>query len=71
VLVSRIDVSLEESVPVANDPADPRNDLNMVRIPFIFVKRGDPPPLRWMAEHPGYWTVPAIMVPHGAPPLWP
>jgi len=56
---------------VTSDPADPRNDPNMVRIPFIFVKHGDPPPARWMAEHPGYWKVPAIMVPHGAPPPWP
>ena len=56
---------------MANDPADPRNDPTMMRIPFIFVKHGDPPPLRWMAEHPGYWKVPAIMVPHGAPPPWP
>jgi len=56
---------------MTNDPADPRNDPNMVRIPFLFVKRGDPPPLRWMAEHPGYFKVPAIMVPHGSPPPWP
>jgi hypothetical protein len=61
----------EESDSVTNDPADPRNDPNMVRIPFIFVKHGDPPPLRWMAEHPGYLKVPAIMVPHGSPPPWP
>ena len=56
---------------VANDPAAPRNAPNMLRVPFIFVKRGEPPPLRWMAEHPGYLKVPAIMVPHGAPPPWP
>jgi len=56
---------------VANDPTDPRNDPTMLRVPFIFVKRGDPPPLRWMAEHPGYLKVPAIMVPHGTEPPWP
>jgi hypothetical protein len=56
---------------LTNDPADPRNDPNMVRVPFIFVKRGDRPPLRWMAEHPGYLKVPAIMVPHGTQPPWP
>jgi rare lipoprotein A len=56
---------------VTNDPADPRNDPNMVQDPFIFVKRGDPRPLQWMAEHPDYFTVPAIMVAHGSPPPWP
>jgi hypothetical protein len=56
---------------VTNDPTDPRNDPDMLRIPFIFVPRGDPPPLQWMAEHPDYLKVPAVMAPHGSPPPWP
>ena len=50
----------------------PRNDPNMLSVPFIFVKRGDPLPVRWMAEHPDYIKVPAVMVPHGTrpPPAW-
>ena len=51
---------------------DPRNDPNGLRIPFIFVPRGDPLPVRWMAEHPDYIKVPAVKVAHGTrpPPLW-
>jgi hypothetical protein len=51
---------------------DPRNDPNMVSVPFIFVGHGDPLPVQWMAEHPDYIKVPAVMVPHGTrpPPPW-
>ena len=53
-----------------NHPADPGGDMveppdapNGLRIPFIFVPRGDPLPTQWIAGHPGYFTVPAVMVP--------
>jgi hypothetical protein len=45
---------------------DPPDDPNGLRIPFIFVPRGDPLPTQWIAEHPGYFTVPAVMVPRNA-----
>src|ERR1035437_10027475 len=69
--VSIYNSSLPKDVTVANHPADPRDDPNMVQIPFIFVKHGDPLRVQWMAEHPDYFKVPAIMVPHGSPPPWP
>jgi hypothetical protein len=56
------------NVTVANDPTDPRNDPDLLVIPFIFVPDGAPPPLRWLAEHPDYIKVPAVMVPAGSPP---
>ena len=53
-----------------NHPADPGGDMveppdapNGLRIPFIFVPRGDPLPTQWIAEHPDWFTVPAVMVP--------
>ena len=53
---------------MTNAPADSRSGPNMVQIPFIFVKLGDPLPMRGMAEHSGYIRVPAVMVPRGSPP---
>lgn len=38
-----------------------------LRVPFIFVPHGAPPPLEWMAAHPGYVTLPATFVPRAAP----
>jgi hypothetical protein len=34
---------------------------------FIFVKHGDPPPLDWMAAHPGWIKIPAVMIPRESP----
>ena len=47
---------------------DTRSDRNGVSVPFIFVNHGDPLPAQWMAEHPDYIKVPAVMVPHGTQP---
>jgi hypothetical protein len=60
---------LAKDITVADDS---RNDRNTLSVPFIFVKHGDPLPVRWMAEHPDHIKVPAVMVPHGTrpPPPW-
>jgi hypothetical protein len=44
----------------------------MLSVPVIFVKRGDPLPVAWVAGHPDYIKVPAVMVPRGTrpPPSW-
>ncbi len=34
-----------------------------LRMSFIFVPHGEPEPLEWMAEHPGWVKFPAVMVP--------
>ncbi len=36
-------------------------------MPFIFVRHGDPPPLEWMARHPGGVKFPAVMIPRSSP----
>ncbi len=41
----------------------PPDDRNTLRVPFIYVPRGDPWPTQWIAEHPDYFTVPAVMMP--------
>ncbi len=45
-----------------NDQDEPHL-LYSMKVPFIFVPHGSPPPLDWMAEHPGALTVPATFVP--------
>lgn len=35
-----------------------------LRAAFIFVPHGDPPPLEWMKQHPGWIKIPALLVPH-------
>lgn len=37
--------------------------LHCLKLPFIFVPHGAPPPLDWIAEHPGAVTVPATFLP--------
>ena len=44
-----------------HDFADP-DDPTTIRIPFIFVPRGHPPPTEWLRDHPGAFRVPAMMV---------
>ena len=40
-----------------------------LQTPFLFVPHGDPPPLDWMARHPGWVKFPATMVPR-RPAAW-
>ena len=47
---------------VGYDFADPRDPGTLV-VPFIFVPHGHPPPLEWMAAHPGWIRVSATLVP--------
>lgn len=65
--VSIYNLGLAKALPVINDPhtdlVDPPDDLDALRVPFIFVPHGDPLPMEWMAEHPDYFTVPAVMIP--------
>jgi len=49
---------------MADDAPDGPDDL---KTEFIFVKRGDPPPLEWMALHPGWVKFPAVMIPRDSP----
>ena len=35
----------------------------LLRVPFVFVPDGAPPPLEWMAAHPGFVTFAARFVP--------
>jgi hypothetical protein len=50
------------------DNGDPRFPYpRFLRVPFVFVPHGNPPPLEWMEEHPNYVTIPAIFVPHIPP----
>ena len=44
--------------------ADP-DDPDMIRIPFIFVPHGHPPPTEWLRDHPDAFHVPAVFVPRG------
>ncbi len=47
------------------DNGDPRFPYpRFLRVPFIFVPHGAPPPLEWMAEHPGWVKFPATFIPH-------
>ena len=34
-----------------------------LKVPFVFVPKGAPRPLEWMAEHPGFVTFAATFVP--------
>ena len=56
---------------MSKSPTDPRNDPEKLRVPFVFVRRGERPPREWIAEHPDHLRVPAVMVPRGAPPPGP
>jgi hypothetical protein len=38
-----------------------------LRVPFVFVPKGSPPPLEWMAAHPNYVTIPAVFIPRPRP----
>ncbi len=40
-----------------------RDGPDTLRVPFIFVKHGDPEPREWMARHPGWVKIPAVMIP--------
>jgi putative chitinase len=40
---------------------------NEIKTPFVFVRHGDPPPLDWMARHPGWVRFPATLVPRPVP----
>jgi hypothetical protein len=55
-----------------SDPGDTAfPSLRLLRLPFAFVPDGAPPPLDWMAAHPGFVTLPARFLPRpqpGAPP---
>ena len=44
-----------------------RGDGGGLRLPFLFVPHGDPLPLAWMAEHPGWVRIPATFVPREPP----
>ncbi len=46
------------------DTADP-DDPDTIRIPFIFVPHGHPPPTEWLRDHPEAFRIPAIFVPRG------
>ena len=49
----------------SNDIADPASP-DTIRIPFVFVPHGLPPPTDWLRDHPGHVRVPAVMVPRSA-----
>jgi hypothetical protein len=49
---------------MADDPFGGPDDL---KTEFVFVNRGDPPPLDWMARHPGWVRFPAVMIPRDSP----
>jgi hypothetical protein len=34
-----------------------------LRVPFVFVPKGSPPPLEWMAAYPNYVMIPAVFIP--------
>lgn len=56
--------------PSSNRQSDQREASDELELSFVFVKHGDPLPNAWMAEHPDYIRIPAIMVPRGTrPPL--
>ena len=40
---------------------------SFLKVPFVFVPKGNPPPLDWMAEHPGFVTFAATFVPRSQP----
>ncbi len=42
--------------------ADP-DDPDTIRIPFIFVPHGHPPPTEWLRDHPEAFRIPASFVP--------
>ncbi len=43
--------------------ADEREGPDTLRVPFIFVRHGDPEPLEWMAQHPDWVKIPTVMIP--------
>lgn len=43
------------------------DDPDTIRIPFIFVPHGHPPPADWLRDHPEAFRVPATMVWHEGP----
>ena len=47
--------------------ADGKPEGSEFKVPFLFVKHGDPLPLEWMAAHPGWVKFPATLVPRPAP----
>jgi hypothetical protein len=50
------------------DSRDPRFPYpRFLRVPFVFVPRGNPPPVEWIAAHPGYVTISANFVPRPPP----
>ncbi len=50
-------------------PDDDFDGSNTLRVPFVFVKRGDPLPTEWMARHPGWVKFPATLVPRDPAPV--
>jgi hypothetical protein len=50
------------------DNGDPRfPSSRYLRVPFIFVPKGSPPPLEWMREHPQYLRVLGFFTPRPPP----
>ena len=39
-----------------------------LKVPFIFVRNGDPWPTEWLREHPGAVRIPATFVPRPPDP---
>jgi hypothetical protein len=43
---------------------DPRFPYSRyLKVPFVFVPDGNPPPLEWMRENPNYVTVRGVFIP--------
>jgi hypothetical protein len=49
-------------------PDDDLDGSDTLRVPFMFVKHGDPLPTEWMGRHPGWVKFPAILVPRDPAP---
>jgi hypothetical protein len=47
------------------DNGDPRFPYpRYLKVPFVFVPDGNPPPLEWMRDNPNYVTVRGVFIPH-------
>ena len=42
-------------------------ESNGIKVPFVFVRHGDPLPVDWMTRHPGWVKFPATLVPRPVP----
>jgi hypothetical protein len=51
-----------------SDPGDTAfPSPRLLRLPFVFVPDGAPPPLEWMAAHPGFVALAARFLPRPQP----